>query len=797
VDDRAWASAAARREAADSSHALEASFPIVAPEASFPIVAPLARRGYRAARVTTASVLTGYAAVIAINELWGPGRQHLWVFVVCFVAVFALQMVHSISGARKSPRRVRLLTLSAQAVPTYLPLIWMAPWGSMAGFLAGSVLLLTTGWIRWSLYAGVGASILPSALAWHTTPDNVVWLIESNLLTGLVVYCVSSLATMVVDAHAAREELARMAVAREQLRVERELHDVLGTSLARVAHKCEAAASLLARAPARAKEDLAEVLQVVRQELVEVRKTARGYRRMSLGAEAETARATLTSAGVEAIVVISDTPLPPDVDSLLANVLRGVAASLLVLGPGRGCLIEVGELNGVARLRVVIDDTEPAPDLEAMRTRMDAAGGRLSVDVDDDGRFQLTAEVPTSGASRPPQGLGAPGPQRPLPAPPSVSLGRHALTPHTAMVITMVVLTAYALVTAVYVLSSGVTYLGLARLAICLGIVFSLQVAHSSGGTVRRSPHVRAFLLSIQAVATYLPFLWLGQQWGAMAGFLAGAFLLTVAEPWCWILYGSVAGSVVPILWLMGLPVISIVYGCVFTLLTGLIVYSISSLQALVGEAHAARGPLIRMAVVQERLRIARDLHDLLSYNLSAISLKTELTYRLLPGSADRAHDELADVLTLTRRTLADVDNAASGQPHVSLGIDGESAQSTLSASGIDGSVEISCGPLPYEVESVLAIALREAAANILRHSKARAYRIEAARQGATVSLHVANDGAGYEVKTGSDLGGAGLHNLDTRLRGVGGTLTAGLDRQGWFHLRAVVPVHSAGQQEH
>lgn len=775
----AQAGAPATREAADS---------FSAPDASFSIVTPWAGRGLRAARATAVLVLTGYAADITINELWGPGRQHLWAFVVCFTVVFALQIVHSTSGVRRLPRRIRLLMLSAQAVPTYVPLIWMAPWGSMTGLLAGSVLLLTTGWIRWSLYAAVGASILPSALAWHTTPDNIVWLIESNLLTGLVVYCVSSLATMVIDAHAAREELARMAVAREQLRVERELHDLLGTSLARVAHKCEAVASLLVGAPAKAKEDLAEVLQIVRQELVDVRKTARDYRRMSLGAEAETARATLNSAGVEAIVEISDTSLPPDVDSLLANVVRRVAASLLVPGPGAGCVIEAGELDGVARLRVVIDDTEPDLDLEAMRTQMDAAGGRLSVDVDEDGRFQLTAKVPTSGASRPRQGFGAPRPQRSLPPPPSVSPDQHALTPRIAMVITIVVLTTYALVTAVYVLSSGVTYLGLAAFAICFGIVFSLQVAHSSGATAHRSPGVRALLLSIQAVATYLPFLWLGQQWGAMAGFLAGAILLTVAEPWCWILYSSVAGSVVPILWLMGLPPISIVYGCVFTLLTGLIVYSISSLQALVAEAHAARGPLIRMAVVRERLRIARDLHDLLSYNLSAISLKTELTYRLLPGSADRAHDELADVLTITRRALAEVDNAASGQPHVSLGIDGESARSTLSASGIDGSVEISCGPLPYEVESVLAIVLREAATNILRHSKARTYLIEAARQGAAVSLHVANDGARDEVKSGSDLGGAGLRNLDTRLRGIGGTLTAGRDREGWFHLRAVVP---------
>lgn len=758
------------------------------PDGAASAAAPFAGRGTRAARVITVAVLAGYAANILIDGLWGQGRRRVWLPLVCVTGLFALQIVHSTKAAQSLSWRVRLLTQGAQAALTCLPLIWLPPWGSIGGFLAGSVLLLNPRRIRWWLYAVVGASVLPPALAWHVPAVTVVWLVESTLLTGLVVYCVSSLATMVVEAHAARDELARMAVMREQLRVAGELHGVLGRNLGEIAHSLELVASLLAGAPARAKEELGEILQVARKALADVRAAARDYRRMSLAAEAKTAVATLSSAGVDARVAISDRSLPSDADGLLANVLREVVAGLILLTRGERCLIEASVVDDVARLRVAVDEADVGLDVEHLRARVEAAGGRLSAGADGHDGFQLVADVPADGAASPPPEPVSPVPQPPMHLPPSSALGPRYFARRTAVAITLVVLSGYALVTAVFVLSAGVTGLGLAGFALCFVVIFSLQVAHSSGATVGRRAGVRTLLLLVQAVVTYVPLIWLGQQWGAMAGFLAAAVLLAVAEPWSWILYGAVAGSVALILWLDGLPLISIAYGAVFTLLTGLVLYGISSLQALVAEVHAARGPLVRMAVVQERLRIARDLHDLLSYSLSAISLKTELTHRLLPESVDRARQELTELQTITRRALIDAVHATRGDSDVSLDRDGESVRSTLSASGIDGSVEIACGSLPHEMEAVLAIVLREAATNILRHSKARNYLMKVIRDGAVVRLHVANDGALAEEETDRDSDGSGLQNLQTRVRGVGGTLTAGWDGDGWFHLWAVVP---------
>ncbi|XVQ07055.1 sensor histidine kinase [Spirillospora sp. CA-255316] len=719
------------------------------------------------------TVLAGYTVSILINALWEPGQRHLQVFVPCLAGIAALQLLHSTKDLRASPVWLRATTCTVQAVLTYLPLIWVPPWGSMAGFLAGSVLLVVPGRLRWALYAAVGASLLPSALVWKVSPANCVWLVESSLVTGLVIYAVSSLSAMVAAAHAARGELARMAVVREQLRAERQLSDVLGRDLAAMTGRYRLISDLLdgQRDVQHAKEKLAETKEIARKTLADVRRISQSYRRPTLRAEVESAIAKLGSAGIDATAEVPDAPLPAGAGSLLATALREVAAHLLGLVPGARCRISFGDADGKVSMHVDVDGAAPR-DMDHLAARL--ADATLTTDPDDRGALRLTVTVPRGAAG-----------ELTLPEPAQTPDGRN-WTPGTAVTVTTVVLSAYALVTAVFVLVNGVTGVQLAGSAVCFAVVSLLQIANSAGVAARWPVGLRAASLGVQAVATYVPLFFLGQQWAAMAGFLAGSFLLLVANPWRWGLYGAVVGSIALVLGLDGLPAISIAYGCVFTLLTGLVVYSLSALQTLVAEVRAAHGPLVRMAVVQERLRVARDLHDLLSYSLSAISLKTELTYRLLPGSLDRARQEATELLAVTRQALADVHHAAGGDPHISLAEEAVSARSTLVASGIEGTVDIACGDLRREVDTVMAIVLREATANILRHSKARVYVIRLTQEDGAVRLYVANDGAGTHDE--QPAGGAGLQNLDARLQALGGGLTAGLDSDGWFRLTGVVP---------
>ncbi|MFD9949807.1 hypothetical protein ACFWX0_53960, partial [Nonomuraea sp. NPDC059022] len=182
----------------------------------------------------TLAVVAGFALDMLINVVWSPTRDGLAGFAACFAVVVALQVAHSTREPRTWSWWSRSLTLGAQAVVTYLPLLWMGPWGGMAGFLAGSVLLMVPGPWRWALYLAVGASIPPLALAHGEPAVTAFWLAESTLLSGLIVYGVSSLAAMVAEAHAARGELARMAVVREQLRVARNLRGLLDANLSAI-----------------------------------------------------------------------------------------------------------------------------------------------------------------------------------------------------------------------------------------------------------------------------------------------------------------------------------------------------------------------------------------------------------------------------------------------------------------------------------------------------------------------------------------------------------------------------------
>ena len=203
-------------------------------------------------------------------------------------------------------------------------------------------------------------------------------------------------------------------------------------------------------------------------------------------------------------------------------------------------------------------------------------------------------------------------------------------------------------------------------------------------------------------------------------------------------------------------------------------------------ELRAARGELARLAVSEERLRIARDLHDLLGHSLSLIALKSELAGRLVRHDGERAAVELADIEAVTRRALAEVRGAVEGYRRLALEDALEGARSALSAAGIDYRLEESPLALPPEVEAVLAWAVREGTTNVVRHSRAGHCSIRVGAEGALVAVEVEDDGGAVPSPTRS---GSGLTGLAERARAVRGTLEAGPRREGGFRLRLTVPL--------
>jgi two-component system, NarL family, sensor histidine kinase DesK len=206
-------------------------------------------------------------------------------------------------------------------------------------------------------------------------------------------------------------------------------------------------------------------------------------------------------------------------------------------------------------------------------------------------------------------------------------------------------------------------------------------------------------------------------------------------------------------------------------------------------ELRAAREELARLAVSEERLRIARDLHDLLGHTLSLIALKSDLATRLVRTDPERAQTELSDVQDVTRQALTEVREAVHGYRRLGFDDALEGARAALTAAGIDCRVESSAADLPEEVESVLAWALREASTNVVRHSRARACESKLSADENEVALQVDDDGA--PASTGST-NGAGLRGIAERARRLHGTLEAGARPGGGFRLRLTMPLAAA-----
>lgn len=204
-------------------------------------------------------------------------------------------------------------------------------------------------------------------------------------------------------------------------------------------------------------------------------------------------------------------------------------------------------------------------------------------------------------------------------------------------------------------------------------------------------------------------------------------------------------------------------------------------------ELRRAREELANLAVAEERLRIARDVHDLLGHSLSVIALKSELAAKLLERDPERAAAELADVNAVSRSALAEVRETVQGYRRLALGEAIDGARSALAAAGIGCELHEPGVALPEEVEGVLAWAVREGATNVVRHSGARRCAIRIHADDTVAAVEVEDDGRA----AGAAGEGSGLAGLAERAERVRGRLEAGAKPGGGFRLSLTVPLAS------
>ncbi|WP_145904571.1 sensor histidine kinase [Kitasatospora viridis] len=338
------------------------------------------------------------------------------------------------------------------------------------------------------------------------------------------------------------------------------------------------------------------------------------------------------------------------------------------------------------------------------------------------------------------------------------------------------------------------TVAGAVALAAFLASYLSLVIFRSSNGDWWRGTYPLTALMGLIALGTSVGF---GGEWLGLFTYLSvtvGAVL-----PVRFALAG--VASVTALLAAVALGTVhspaSLGALALPTFLSGA---AMTGLQRLVGtmrELREAREVAAHLAAAEERLRLARDMHDLLGHSLSLITLKSELAGRFMDaGKEEQARAQVSDIEQVARQSLTDVRSAISGYRKPSLSVELAAARTALATTGVtleapSTLTEEHPGLGGPEAET-LAWALREAVTNVVRHAEGATL--------CTVALDETWDGEGsrFAVLEVMDNGrgpgksgpGNGLTGLDERLSLVGGRLETDTGRHGkGFKVRALVPL--------
>jgi len=217
--------------------------------------------------------------------------------------------------------------------------------------------------------------------------------------------------------------------------------------------------------------------------------------------------------------------------------------------------------------------------------------------------------------------------------------------------------------------------------------------------------------------------------------------------------------------------------------LASALVLVVRQMSRLIHELRTTRDQLAQSAVAEERLRFARDLHDLLGHTLSLIVVKAEVVRRLAERDPAAAAAQAADIEEVGRRALAEIREAVTGYREAGLTAELTRARSDLGAAGVQAFVRRTVDSLPGPTDALLAWVVREAVTNVVRHAEASECELALYTENDVVTLTVSDNGRGVVASFGN-----GLTGLAERLAAVGGTLSAGPQPGGGFRLTATVP---------
>ncbi len=239
--------------------------------------------------------------------------------------------------------------------------------------------------------------------------------------------------------------------------------------------------------------------------------------------------------------------------------------------------------------------------------------------------------------------------------------------------------------------------------------------------------------------------------------------------------------------WLLDLSPFFWIPAMVFSLLIGGINIHYAGVRRSQAALRRTQGEVERLAKLAERERIARDLHDLLGHTLTVITRKAELARRLAEKDPARAALEIGEVEQVAREALKQVRSAVSGFRQTDFSTELAQARVALQSALIHFEAETDAIDIDPAIEQVLALALREATTNVLRHSHADSCRVRLENLSDRVRLTVNDNGKGAPGQDSQTSGGMGLTGMQERVAAIGGDFN--VDGRGGTSITITLPV--------
>lgn len=297
-------------------------------------------------------VLVVFAAcyLVAVRLSWGGPRRPFWLLYGVALALCAVEAVFAHQDAFVMLVFVAVLTISAL--------------GGRGGIVIVFGLLIV-------------ATFLPALIpSWHTGIDTDI--AASLLLVTLAMHGFFAVVRANRQLSEARGEVARLAAENERNRIARDLHDLLGHSLTTITVKAGLAHRLVATDPSRAAREMAEVEELARRSLGEVRATVTAYCEVTLTGELATGGELLRAAGIAAQLPRATDVVAPEYHELFGWVVREGLTNVVRHSRATSCTITLSRTS-----IDIVDDGRSGPPsagsgLSGLRERVEAGGGTMA-----------------------------------------------------------------------------------------------------------------------------------------------------------------------------------------------------------------------------------------------------------------------------------------------------------------------------------------------------------------------------------------------------------------------------------